>query len=218
MKGIYKITSPNNSIYIGQSNDIEKRRKHYTPNRCKKQRLINNSLIKYGYKNHKFEIIHELPEDVEQKILDNYEIIYYNFYKNNGFRMLNLKQCGNGGGKHSEETKKIVGYHSILRFKNLGENKIYQFNKNLNLINIWEDCVSNIAKKLNISASSINKSLLGHNRNITKMTGDCFWFYQKDLKYKNQIDLSKVVKRINQYGEHLEYLRNPQGRPFQVRH
>jgi group I intron endonuclease len=104
MKGIYKITSPSNKIYIGQSHNIEKRKSNYKRLVCKAQPKIYNSLKKYGFDNHQFEIIHELPNDVEQIILDNYEEFYIELYKNTNTNMLNLKD-GGSRGKHSEETK-----------------------------------------------------------------------------------------------------------------
>jgi len=57
MIGIYKITSPSKKIYIGQSIDIEKRFKYYLNLNCKKQTKLYNSLKKYGYKKHFFEVI-----------------------------------------------------------------------------------------------------------------------------------------------------------------
>lgn len=57
--GIYKITSPSNKIYIGQSINIEKRFKQYKRLDCKKQPKLFNSLKKYGPENHKFEILEE---------------------------------------------------------------------------------------------------------------------------------------------------------------
>ena len=56
--GIYKITSPTNRIYIGQSINIERRIKGYKNLiNCKGQPKLYNSLIKYGTLNHKYEII-----------------------------------------------------------------------------------------------------------------------------------------------------------------
>lgn len=58
--GIYKITSPNNKIYIGQSINIERRFKEYK--RLNKRSIgpkLYNSLKKYGSDNHTFEIIEE---------------------------------------------------------------------------------------------------------------------------------------------------------------
>jgi group I intron endonuclease len=105
MVGIYKITNPSNKVYIGQSWDIDNRKRMYvSAKKIKSQTHIFNSLKKYGWENHKFEIVHELPYDISQNILDTYEIYYYQQYKDCGFEMLNIKQPGRGG-KHSEETK-----------------------------------------------------------------------------------------------------------------
>jgi group I intron endonuclease len=57
MIGIYKITSPSNKIYIGQSTDIEKRFSQYLKLNCKFQKRLFNSFTKYGVENHKFEIL-----------------------------------------------------------------------------------------------------------------------------------------------------------------
>ncbi len=59
MVGIYKIISPNNKIYIGQSVNIEKRWIHYRLLDCKKQPKIYRSILKYGFKNHIFEKLKE---------------------------------------------------------------------------------------------------------------------------------------------------------------
>jgi group I intron endonuclease len=58
---VYKITSPNNRIYIGSSINVTQRWKSYKKLDCKKQTKIYNSFIKYGVKNHIFEIIWEGP-------------------------------------------------------------------------------------------------------------------------------------------------------------
>lgn len=58
--GIYKITSPTNRVYIGQSIDIDRRFNDYKRlNDIKGQPKIYNSLKKYGWKNHTFEVIEE---------------------------------------------------------------------------------------------------------------------------------------------------------------
>lgn len=102
--GIYKITSPSNKIYIGQTRNWQERLKDYIPNQCKPQIFIYNSLVKHGVNLHKFEIIHYLPEDISQEDLNNYEIIYWEQYKNLGFIMLNIREPGTQG-KLSDETK-----------------------------------------------------------------------------------------------------------------
>ena len=59
MKGIYKITNPRGKVYIGQSINVERRFQEYKKLRCREQLLIFESLAKYGWLNHKFEILEE---------------------------------------------------------------------------------------------------------------------------------------------------------------
>lgn len=67
--GIYKITSPNNKVYIGQAVDIEDRKKHYRllHNYCIGPKIYN-SLLKYGWEAHKHELIEEcLIENLDER-------------------------------------------------------------------------------------------------------------------------------------------------------
>lgn len=53
--GIYKITSPTNRIYIGQSINIQKRIWSYISNHgAKTQYKLHNSLKKYGWETKNF--------------------------------------------------------------------------------------------------------------------------------------------------------------------
>lgn len=103
MIGIYKVTSPTGKVYIGQSWNIKGRWFAYKGLRCKDQSIIYRSLSKYGADKHNFEVIHELPEDVSQEVLDVYETLYWEQYKQTA-SMMNAKGPGKGG-KHSEESK-----------------------------------------------------------------------------------------------------------------
>lgn len=103
MPVIYKITSPSNKIYIGQSWDWIKRKSVYKRLACPKQLHLYNSLLKYGYDNHKIEVIDKFPEDITQEELDNKEIEYCKIYKDQGFKLLNIREAGRGG-KLSKET------------------------------------------------------------------------------------------------------------------
>jgi group I intron endonuclease len=99
MVGIYKITSPSDKIYIGQSRNINKRKKEYRYLNCKHQTKLYYSLKKYGWEQHIFEIIEECS--LEQ--LNEREIYWINTYNTvkNG---LNLRE-GGSKGTLSEETK-----------------------------------------------------------------------------------------------------------------
>lgn len=57
--GIYKITSPTGRIYIGQSRNIEMRKRNYSYENCKSQPRIYRSIVKHGWENHMFDIIEE---------------------------------------------------------------------------------------------------------------------------------------------------------------
>lgn len=61
--GIYKITSPSGRVYIGQSKDIESRWSSYRKANCHQQRILFNSIVKYGWINHSFEVIEECEMD-----------------------------------------------------------------------------------------------------------------------------------------------------------
>ncbi len=102
--GIYKITSPTGRVYIGQSIDIKKRMEDYKyPERVKGQRKLYNSLKKYGYKKHKFEIVMQC--DIEK--LDEMEIFYIDVYNTvNTKHGLNCNHGGQSHRIHSEETKR----------------------------------------------------------------------------------------------------------------
>ena len=102
MIGIYKITSPSSKVYIGQSWDINKRKKDHR--NSKEKTHLANSIKKHGFENHLFEVVHELPNDVEQNILDTYEQLYIDSYRDCGIVLMNLRE-GGSRGKHSDESR-----------------------------------------------------------------------------------------------------------------
>jgi len=114
MVGIYKITSPINKVYIGQSWTIESRIRSYEKITCEGQRKLFYSLKKYGWESHKFEIVHELPIDISQDILNEYETYYWQQHKDCGYDMLNVREPGSKG-KHSLETKQKMRESSLGR-------------------------------------------------------------------------------------------------------
>lgn len=79
MIGIYKITSPSERIYIGQSTNIEKRKSNYEKLKCKGQPLLYRSIAKYGFSAHIFEVVEECAtEDLnvrERHWQDLYNVI-----------------------------------------------------------------------------------------------------------------------------------------------
>jgi group I intron endonuclease len=110
MVGIYKILNPKNKVYIGQSTDIRNREKMYKRLACKSQNKLYNSLLKYGWEQHTFEII----EECSREQLDEREIYWGNYYGVLGKNGLNLK-LGDGKGSCSEETKQKMKNAAIGR-------------------------------------------------------------------------------------------------------
>lgn len=120
MVGIYKITSPSGKVNIGQSWNVERRIRHYHyPKGCPDQIKLHNSFKKHGVKNHTFEIIHELPDDVTQEVLNTYETLYWQLYIDAGSKMLNMREPGSNG-KFLPETLKKMSESGKRRMDKIG--------------------------------------------------------------------------------------------------
>jgi group I intron endonuclease len=99
--GIYKITSPSGKIYIGQSKDIKRRISEHKRNNHNYQPRLHNSITKYGWNNHKIEIIHLCDESELNDLEKSYIKIFNTFNTEHG---MNLTEGGNYT-KMSNETK-----------------------------------------------------------------------------------------------------------------
>jgi group I intron endonuclease len=96
---IYKITNPSGKIYIGQTKNFKRRKHQYKTLCCKTQPKIYNSLKKYGFDKHLFEVI-----DTIEKEKANEKEIYYILKFDSLNHGLNSTPGGNSYEK-SEETK-----------------------------------------------------------------------------------------------------------------
>lgn len=157
--GIYKITNPKGKVYIGQSFDIAKRFRYYRNLHCKAQKKLFNSLLKYGYLNHNFEIVEECKiEELNEK-----EIYYINLFQSfNTDKGLNL-QGGGSNGIQSDETKlkmsiakkgRIVSEETRekLRRANLGKTISAEYRKKLSDANKGKKFTDEHREKMSISA------------------------------------------------------------------
>ena len=102
MIGIYRITNPNGSVYIGQAVDLERRISEYKRLHCKHQPAIYNSLLKYGFDKHKVDILEECNVDE----LSNREGYYQDLYDSvrNGLNCVRVS-TNDCVGYNSQETK-----------------------------------------------------------------------------------------------------------------
>ncbi len=113
-RGIYKITNPEGKIYIGLSKNIPLRWSHYkNSSSMGSNSLLKDSLKKYGYDQHIFEIKEyvefqtNLTDQQNNKILREQERYWINFYQSNNIG-LNQNRGGCGTSKHTTESKQKI--------------------------------------------------------------------------------------------------------------
>ena len=132
---IYKITNPNNKIYIGKTYCLRKRiNGHKSHSKKGFKHILYNSIRKYGWDLHKLEVIEEI-EDGLMNEREMYWIEKFNTYYQSNPQGMNMTLGGEGqrsswikdtkrrkeqsekfskegnpfyGKKHSEETRKIM--------------------------------------------------------------------------------------------------------------
>lgn len=178
MIGIYKITSPSNKIYIGQTVNFSKRLSAYKNHKCKMQPKLFNSLEKYGFENHTIELIKECTiEDL------NYFERYYQEYYNSVLDGLNLRYTGttDKSGYMSEESKSKMSESWGNREPHYEHLKEYYFKVG--------------QKHLESTKEKISKSLKGKKKSpehIAKL-----WQNQKGAKMPKRGEETKKLQSIN---------------------
>jgi group I intron endonuclease len=195
MIGIYKITSPNGKIYIGQSINIEQRwSKDYKTLRCKTQPKLYNSLKKYSPENHKFEILEEYSIE---HLLER-ETYWKTFYKVLEIPSLCCRTDGKFGNL-SQETKNKISEGmlnaNIKRSektktqiqKNMpNKKKVYQFDLNGELIKIWNS-IKDVQRN---NKGNIKNNILGK----TKYASGYIWLREEDKhKINERIKKTKII-------------------------
>jgi group I intron endonuclease len=176
LKGvIYKLTSPNNKIYIGQTIDFEQRCKKYKYGAFKGQiRLWNNC------QKHKWNPIDniEILEICSINELDKREIYWINEY-NSFIDGLNLDLGGKGkrGFKHSDETKEKIRKANIgKKHSDEAKAKISEASKNM----------SDETKK-KISDSNKGKKITDEHKKIISVSNT-----GRKLSKDHKLKLSKI--------------------------
>lgn len=111
--GIYKITSPSDKIYIGQSKNIHQRMCAYRKGHCKRQVALHASFQKYGVNSHTFEVI----EECEERELDEKEKYYIKKYDSfNTSHGLNLTSGGSRPVFSKQSIQKFQKRRTGLRY------------------------------------------------------------------------------------------------------
>lgn len=167
MIGIYKITSPNNNIYIGQSINLERRLARYKSNlnSSKGQIRLNRSFIKYGVENHLFEIVLECS--IEE--LNTKERYYQELFDciENGLNLRYTKTSDKSGKMSAETIAKMVHYKRNMTPEH--RKKLSEAGKNKEVMPTMLGKHHSDETKKKMSDSAKGKSLTKeHKENISK--------------------------------------------------
>ena len=174
MIGIYKITSPSGKVYIGQSINILVRKAKHSNKPDIRQPKLYNSLMKYTFQNHKFEILQECKAEELDKLETHWKQFYLYINNWNWDKMLFCDIYDAKGGHRSEEAKKRIGEKNKKpkpigfgdKIKALTKNKphpilwknIYQYDIKGCLIKKWNSRKELSNSKI-ISNRALNESL-----------------------------------------------------------
>lgn len=177
MVGIYKITNPIGQVYIGQSNNLDKRFSYYKSNNFRNQKKIKDSIDKYGYDKHTFEIIW---------LCNKFELNYFERkfqlkFNSTGDYGLNMSLCSDNEykGKLSEHTKnrirdKAIGRkHSYSHRENNSKAKLGNNSASRSVINIktGEEFVSlkEASEYYNLNYGTLKNKISGFRKNNTNL-------------------------------------------------
>lgn len=172
---IYKIQSPTNNVYIGQTRNFRQRHNRYKNLHCEKQVAIYKSIKKHGFENHSFEILQELPNDIQQEHINNLEIAYIESFKECGFEMLNIKGGGSNGKLSKETIEKIRLVHLGKKKKPLSEAQkkhLSIINSGANNPNYGKKKTETWYKSMREKTSGEKHHMYGKSSPIAKMTID----------------------------------------------
>lgn len=202
MIGIYKITSPSGKIYIGQSVNINNRISSYINLKCRNQIKLYNSLLKYSFDKHKFEILEECDVDV----LNERERYYQDYYNASSEKNLNCKltktndktgflsaetkakiSAGNKGKKVSLESRKKMSYAKMqmtdetktkLRLKKVSD----ETKQKLSLLNKGKKIKEETRLKLLVNNGKSKKVICSKTLKIYNSANQCA--IENNIKHK----------------------------------
>jgi group I intron endonuclease len=132
---IYKLTNLiTKEIYVGQTNNFNRRMSKYKNLLCKSQKLLYLSIKNVGWNNFKSEIITTCSIDLADKLETHYINIFKSYYKENilGLNMTSTGKASFRGCKHTEKWKQNLSKKnkSINFGKKLSKETIDKIKKN----------------------------------------------------------------------------------------
>jgi len=188
---IYKIVSPSNKVYIGQTVDSVKRFSKYKKGDCEKQTRLNNSFLKYGFENHKIEII----ENCNIDLLNERERYWQDYYNVLGINGLNCKLT-----KSSDKSAIISNDTRLKLSKYFKENPIsYWKNKELLFCGKYKMRLAKLGKKQNEKHIKLAKENRKNNSSIIILDTELGIFYNSiiDVSYTYNINYNNIRRKLS---------------------
>jgi group I intron endonuclease len=200
--GIYKLTSPDGKVYIGQSTDLKTRRSHFFGSEhtfLMQYKGLVEAVKVYPREQWKHEVLCTCPKSAldvcERFYIDTYKSINpkYGYNRESGgkkgyrvseetARKISKSKTGkcigedNGmfGKKHSEEAKKKMGENHAYFYgaEHSSSKAVNQYDKAGNFIKRWES-IMDVERELGISHSHISTCCKGKR----KSAGGYCWLY-----------------------------------------
>ena len=205
--GIYKITSPSGKVYIGESGNLKKRKNDYKRLSCKSQIHIYNSLKKYGWENHKFEVIGNcLYEDLKKLEY----LIVMEYIDLLGERNVMTLQAG-GGEKYymADEIRDKISNTLKGRYvgelnPNYGRKHTVEEREKMSDANIGRILTQEIRDKISTSMSGDKNHFYGkkHSEEVRKLQSDV-----KKGKKCSEERKNKLKIKINQYDKNGKFIK-----------
>lgn len=188
---LYKIVSPSGKVYIGQTSNLNLRIRMYKYKTCKSQKILYNSIKKYGWDKHIFTILKKLKTTLE--IIDALEIKYIAQYKALNIS-LNIASGGRNGNKGNIRLKGKDNPNSI---------PVYQFDVNGVFIKMF-DSMSEASKISGACISKISKAIITE----SFYAGGYLWLnkklFDKGIKPNRSNSIFKPCIQLNKQKEFIK--------------
>jgi len=171
---------------------------------CKKQRRLYNSLKKYGWEKHKFEIIYECNPAQLNELEKYYVNLFQTFNSTHG---LNLKE-GGGNNKLSEETKNKISISLIGNKRTLGRKLSAGHKRKISLSETGKKkpLLSEVTKlKMSIAKKNMSIETRKKLSDAKKKNPPKYWL-NKNLSNEHKLNISEGQKnRYKNKNLHLCY-------------
>lgn len=197
LPGIYKITSPIGKVYIGRSINIVKRLREHN-NNIQYRTHIGRSILKYGYANHRFDVLSYTAKDND--LLNKLEIFYIDLYNSTNPEVgLNLSA---GGGRlnfhHKQETIEKMRRNRAGRRNSLGRVLSDETKRKISM-----SLTGNTMSTESLNKANMTRIERGDSKLFLDLFTGVFYYSERDLakfsEYKSRTDLRKNILKSERY-------------------